>query len=98
MSLDEALKVLKTNMKFLKTPDRYREYSNYYLFFMLPEGALDGVIMLDKQTKKIIPYNPLLIPVEEADNPLNEDKINNVSKTIEHGRKVIEQYFKSYIR
>ena len=71
MGLNEALNIYKKWNPFIKLPNSYVEYENYYVFFINSEEAFDGAVAVDKNEKKCINYTPILLTVEELDNPIN---------------------------
>ena len=80
MTLNEVLKILQEEYLILKAPAKYKEYRNYYLFFMHSEMDLDGVLMFDKNTKKVVPYDPRKLMPGEAEQPLREGSFRKEEK------------------
>lgn len=75
MTLNDVLKILQEEYLIIKAPAKYKEYKNYYLFFMHSETDFNGAFMFDKKNQKVIPYDPRKLMPGEAERPLREGSL-----------------------
>lgn len=66
MNFKEACKIIEDEFPNLKRTGNAYEYGDYFCIEMVDKqsdagfGVLDGLFLINKKTKKVKPYNPIL--------------------------------------